>query len=169
MKIQVIFVCLGNICRSPGAEAVFKALIEKEGLSVFFEIDSAGTGAWYVGEKADHRMRMSARKRGYNVTSLSRKFQPSSDFERFDYVIGMDDENIRTLKTLARDKSDLAKIYKMTDFSLEYGYHGIPDPYYGGDEGFELVLDLLEDACRGFLETLRETGQLNRSFQPKQI
>jgi protein-tyrosine phosphatase len=155
MKKRILFVCLGNICRSPSAEAVFTSVVEKEGLSGEIEIDSAGTGAWHAGEPADARMQKHARKRGYNLTSIARKFDPSADFDRFDHIIGMDDDNIRDLKTLARNESDLAKIRKMTDFSNLYNYSVIPDPYYGGEEGFELVLDLLEDASEGLLKEVR--------------
>ena len=155
MKKSVLFVCLGNICRSPGAEAVFKSLVDQKGLSAEFEIDSAGTGAWHAGEPADKRMQAHARKRGYNLTSIARKFNPVTDFDRFDYIIGMDDDNIRELKRMARNEQDLAKISKMTDYSGRYNYSIVPDPYYGGEEGFELVLDLLEDAGEGLLEALK--------------
>jgi protein-tyrosine phosphatase len=155
MKKRILFVCLGNICRSPSAEAVFTSLVEKEGMSGKIEIDSAGTGAWHAGEPADARMQKHARKRGYNLTSIARKFDPNSDFDQFDHIIGMDDDNIRDLKALARNESDLSKIRKMTDFSNLYNYSVIPDPYYGGEEGFELVLDLLEDASEGLLKEVR--------------
>jgi protein-tyrosine phosphatase len=155
MKKSVLFVCLGNICRSPSAEAVFKALVDQEGLSSFFEIDSAGTGAWHAGQPADSRMQMHARGRGYNLTSIARKFNPELDFDRFDYIIGMDDENIRELGRMARNEQDLAKISKMTDYGNRYNYSIVPDPYYGGEDGFELVLDLLEDASVGLLKKLR--------------
>ncbi len=151
-KKKILFVCLGNICRSPSAEAVFTGLVNKNGLADKFEIDSAGTGAWHVGKPADKRMQKHAIQRGYNLTSIGRQFDPYSDFDRFDRIIAMDDENVATLKSLARTRDDLKKIQKMTDFSKEWGYTEVPDPYYGGDEGFELVLDLLEDACQGLLE-----------------
>ncbi len=157
MMKKILFVCMGNICRSPSAEAVFSELLKKEGLTDSFEIDSAGTGAWHVGEPADRRMQSHAVNRGYNLTSISRKFDPKTDFDRFDLIIGMDDENIITLKSKARNESDLKKIHKMTDFSREWNYSEIPDPYYGGDEGFELVLDLLEDAGIGLLEKIKSS------------
>ena len=148
---KILFVCMGNICRSPSAEAVFRELVKKAGLNGRFEIDSAGTGAWHVGEQADRRMQKHAVKRGYNLTSISRKFNPKADFDRFDLIVAMDDENIWALKRMARSESDLRKICKMTDFKQEWNYDEVPDPYYGGEEGFELVLDLLEDACKGLL------------------
>jgi protein-tyrosine phosphatase len=154
MKKRILFVCLGNICRSPSAEAVFTAIVEKAGLSSQFKIDSAGTGAWHAGEPADRRMQSHAIKRGYNLTSIARQFEPV-DFDRFDYIIAMDDDNVKALKAVARNEKDLAKISKMTLFSKRYSYKVVPDPYYGGEEGFELVLDLLEDASEGLLEAIK--------------
>jgi protein-tyrosine phosphatase len=151
-KKKILFVCLGNICRSPSAEAVFRGLVKDAGVEDRFEIDSAGTSAWHAGEPADERMQIHAQKRNYNLTSISRKFDPEVDFDHFDMIIGMDDENFETLKSMARNRDDLHKIYKMTDFRKEWNYTEVPDPYYGGDEGFELVLDLLEDSCEGLLE-----------------
>lgn len=154
MKKRILFVCAGNICRSPSAEAVFKAKVENEGLYSIFDIDSAGTGPWHVGEPADSRMKRHAKKRGYNLTSIARQFKPEKDFDRFDHIIAMDDENVNHLKRVARNKTDLAKISKMTDYCKAYNYDFVPDPYYGGDEGFELVLDLLEDASDGLIKDL---------------
>ena len=154
-KKKILFVCLGNICRSPSAEAVFTGMVEKAGLSEYFEIDSAGTSGWHAGERADRRMQGHAVKRGYNLTSLSRKFDPNTDFNHFDMIIGMDNENIQALQSMTRNADDRAKIHKMTDFSREWNYTIIPDPYYGGDDGFELVLDLLEDSCKGLLDKLK--------------
>jgi protein-tyrosine phosphatase len=151
-KKKILFVCKGNICRSPSAEAVFSGMALKKGIIGKFEIDSAGTGAWHEGEPADKRMQKHAIKRGYNLTSIARKFDPDIDFDRFDLIVAMDDENVLSLKKLTRNETDLKKIHKMTDFSKEWSYDEVPDPYYGGDEGFELVLDLLEDACEGLLE-----------------
>lgn len=151
---KIVFVCLGNICRSPSAEGVFKHIVEHHGLSGQFEIDSAGTQAYHVGEGADKRMISHAAKRGYKLTSIARKFNPNTDFDYFDLIIGMDNENISVLKSKTRTAADIQKIHKMTDFRKEYKYDEIPDPYYGGAEGFELVLDLLEDSCEGLLEKL---------------
>ena len=153
-KKKILFVCMGNICRSPSAEAVFKGLIKKEGLEEQFEIDSAGTGAWHAGEPADKRMQKHAVKRDFNLTSISRQFDPENDFDEFDWIIGMDDENITNLKMVARNQEDVAKLHKITDFRREWNYDEVPDPYYGGEEGFELVLDLLEDSCEGLLEKM---------------
>ena len=162
MKINILFVCLGNICRSPSAEAVFKGLLEKSGNKKDFFIDSAGTIDYHEGEPADSRMQEHAIKRGYNLTSISRPFDPDNDWDKFDYIVAMDNDNYRDLELLARNKSDLKKLYKMTDFSREFNYNFVPDPYYGGDDGFELVLDLLEDAGKGLYEFVTEKGKTRK-------
>jgi len=146
---------MGNICRSPSAEAVFDNLIKYNGQAKKFEIDSAGTIAYHAGESPDKRMQAHAVKRGYNLTGISRKFNPNTDFDHFDMIIGMDNENVYSLKQMARNQDDLDKIHLMTDFSKEWSYEEIPDPYYGGEEGFELVLDLLEDSCEGLLDEIK--------------
>ena len=153
-RTKVLFVCLGNICRSPSAEAIFNGLINNNGLKKQFEVDSAGTSGWHAGEPADRRMQSHAIKRGFQLTSISRKFNPDTDFDHFDYIIGMDDDNIHALENMARNDKDLSKIHKMTDFSENHDYDSVPDPYYGGEQGFELVLDLLEDACGGLLRNI---------------
>ncbi|MFC0877003.1 low molecular weight protein-tyrosine-phosphatase [Saccharicrinis sp. FJH2] len=153
--MNILFVCLGNICRSPSAEAVFNGVIRKEGLDHLFHVDSAGTMAYHAGENADARMQSHAIKRGYNLTSISRKIQPE-DFETFDLIVAMDNANFRDLKRMAPDKDAENKIVKMTDFSQEHNYSEVPDPYYGGAAGFELVLDLLEDSCNGLLRYVQK-------------
>ncbi len=156
MRKRVLFVCLGNICRSPSAEAVFRSLVEKEGLSEDFEIDSAGISGRHEGEPADQRMQKYAGKRGYRLTSVSRPVNPETDFEEFDYIVAMDCENLKELRRMAPDRRYLKKLHLMTDFSRHLYYNGVPDPYYGGDEGFDLVLDLLEDAGEGLLVSLQQ-------------
>jgi len=159
LKKKILFVCLGNICRSPSAEAVFSYIVQKEGVADLFDIDSAGTSGYHIGENADFRMQQHATKRGYNLTSISRKFIPDTDFDQFDYIIGMDDENVRNLKIMVRNSNDLLKIHMMTDFMDNPKQHGIPDPYYGNEQGFELVLDLLEEAGSGLLKRLTKQSK----------
>ncbi len=154
-KIKVLFVCLGNICRSPSAEAIFRGFVEKKGLEDIFEIDSAGTSGYHQGEPADARMRRHASKRGYKLTSLSRKFNPGADFDHFDVIIAMDRDNLHDLQKMARSKEDEKKLSLMTDFSSAFDYSYVPDPYYGGDQGFELVIDLLEDASSGLFNRIK--------------
>lgn len=151
-KRKILFVCLGNICRSAAAEAVMKAVLARKGDDRFF-VDSAGILSYHEGEKADRRMRYFADLRGYDLTSISRPVR-SSDFEEFDYIIGMDDSNIDDLKERASTIEQEAKIHKMTEFCVNIEADHVPDPYYGGNEGFERVLDLLEDACEGFYQWL---------------
>ncbi len=154
-KFKILFVCLGNICRSPGAEAVFAKMIKDEGLEQYVEVDSAGISAYHEGGPSDARMQKHSLKRGYHLTSISRQVDGEIDFDRFDMIIGMDDENINDLKRLAPTQKHLDKIFKMTDFCNDCNYNEVPDPYYGGEAGFELVLDLLEDASAGLLEEVK--------------
>lgn len=156
MKKRVLFVCLGNICRSPSAEAVFNSVIEQEGMQELIECDSAGTTGYHAGEQSDQRMQSHAVKRGYRLTSISRPIDPDHDFDEFDFIVGMDDNNVWDLRKMARKPEDLGKIYKMTEFSRKLDHNSVPDPYYGGSDGFELVLDILEDACKGLVDDIRE-------------
>ncbi len=153
-KKSVLFVCLGNICRSPMAQTVFEKLIEEKGLKEQFIVDSAGLHDYHEGDKADKRMRQHAEKRNYNITHRSRPVV-REDFDKFDYIIAMDEQNIKGLERLVRNDADRDKILRMTDFMQEMEADYIPDPYYGGPEGFELVIDLLEDAVDGFLKSLK--------------
>ena len=150
---KILFVCLGNICRSPSAEAVMKKLVKDAGLDNYIEVDSAGIMGYHEGERADQRMRAHASRRGYMLDSISRPVR-TTDFYDFDLIIGMDDRNIDDLKRKAPDLESVAKIHQMTEYSRNKLYDHVPDPYYGGASGFELVLDLLEDACGGLLETI---------------
>lgn len=152
-KLRLLFVCLGNICRSPSAEGVMKKLVKESGLEHEIEIDSAGILGIHQGELPDPRMRKHASKRGYTLDSRSRPVK-IADFYNFDLIIGMDDRNIQDLKKLAPDVESSAKIRRMSEYLSTHTYDHIPDPYYGGAEGFELVLDLLEDACTGLLEAI---------------
>ena len=156
-KYKILFVCLGNICRSPSAEAVMKKLVKDAGMEARFEIDSAGIIGYHEGEPADQRMRAHAARRGYVLDSISRPVR-IADFFDFDLIIGMDDKNISDLKRKAPDLESENKIHRMTQFSRNKLYDYVPDPYYSGAEGFELVLDLLEDACSGLLEALTSSN-----------
>ncbi len=151
--MNILFVCLGNICRSPSAEGIFKTIANNSDFKNDVYIDSAGTSAYHVGERADKRMRGFAKKRGYDLTSLSRKLN-YNDFTRFDYIVAMDQSNYRDI--LEMDNSGLfkTKVKMMTDFSTSYFGEDVPDPYYGGDDGFNRVIDILEECCKGFLEFL---------------
>ena len=152
-EYKILLVCLGTISRSPSAEAVMKKLVKDAGLDNYIEVDSAGIMGYHEGERADQRMRAHASRRGYVLDSISRPVR-TTDFYDFDLIIGMDDRNIDDLKRKAPDLESVAKIHQMTEYSRNKLYDHVPDPYYGGASGFELVLDLLEDACGGLLETI---------------
>lgn len=162
-KIRILFVCLGNICRSPAAEGVMRETVEERGATNRWEIDSAGTGGWHVGQLPDSRMRIHARQRGLNLTHRCRQVR-ESDFDNFDIIIGMDDSNVSDLRELAPTAEDAAKIVPMNVFLTRgCGYDHVPDPYYEGSEGFELVLDLLEDGCRNIYSELTATRGSTKS------
>lgn len=152
IKKRILFICLGNICRSPSAEAVMNFIIKKNNLHHLIEVDSAGTIAYHSGECADERMMKHAAKRGYELTSISRNFNPEADFEKFDYIVTMDEENYEDILHLDRENKYRNKIFRMADFCRVMDVNEVPDPYYGGSAGFELVLDILEDASEGLLE-----------------
>ncbi len=154
-KIRVLFVCLGNICRSPSAEAVFLHYIEEQGHAELFEVDSAGLISAHQGERADSRMRQHAFQRGYRLESLSRPIT-YNDFFDFDYIICMDDSNYQGLTSQAPDLEALKKISKLTDWAEEAPLDYVPDPYYGGARGFEEVLDLLELCIPKLMEKILE-------------
>ena len=154
-KTSVLFVCLGNICRSPAAEAVFQNLINDKGIGNQFIVDSAGTGSWHVGKKADSRMRLAAKKRNINITSNARQIR-EDDFRKFKYILVMDDSNFNNVIDLKNrvKGSDFAKILKIQDFASVFNEKEVPDPYFGGDAGFDHVLDILEDSVSCFLEQI---------------
>jgi len=141
---RILFVCLGNICRSPAAEEIMRQIVGEE---PGWEIDSAGTGNYHVGQLPDHRMRIHARRRGLELTHRCRQVS-EADFENFDLIIGMDDGNVERLRRLAPTVTDERKVRPMADFLVQAPrYDHIPDPYYDGASGFELVLDLLTEGC----------------------
>ena len=153
-KIRILFVCLGNICRSPAAEGIMQTLIDDAGFHDVIEVDSAGTYSGHRGELPDRRMRIHARNRGYELTHRSRPIR-ESDFDNFDMIVAMDAVNQQDLRQLAPTLEDARKIVMMTDFCRQpHRFDYIPDPYYQGSEGFELVLDMLEDACAGLLDSI---------------
>lgn len=147
-KTRILFVCLGNICRSPAAEGIFRQIVEEQNASERFEIDSAGTGGYHIGELPDRRMRVHARNRGIDLTHRCRQVSVE-DFENFDLIIGMDSSNLYNLRQMAPSVEAARKIHSMAEFFTPGArYDHVPDPYYEGSEGFELVLDLLDDGCR---------------------
>ena len=154
-KISVLFVCLGNICRSPAAEAIFINLLERKELADGFIVDSAGTGSWHIGKKADSRMIIAAERRDINILSRARQIT-SKDFYEFNYILTMDDSNFRNIKDLKNraPSTNFASIKKIQDFRSVFNEQEVPDPYFGGDEGFDYVLDILEDSVNGFLESI---------------
>lgn len=153
---KVLFVCLGNICRSPAAEEIMRKLVEDAGLEDSFVLDSAGLIDYHEGEPADGRMRAHAARRGYRLTHLSRPIK-YDDFFDFDVIVGMDDRNISKLRVMAPGLEEEQKVVRMTDYCRLKVVDHVPDPYYGGASGFENVLDILEDACAGLLDALRES------------
>lgn len=158
-QISLLFICLGNICRSPAAEAIMKKMADDRGMTDRLLIDSAGIGAWHVGQLPDGRMRRHGALHGYAIDSRARQFK-REDFDRFDLIAVMDHENEYDISQKARNSTDRAKIICMADFLRNHpNYDTVPDPYYGGDKDFELVIELLEDACATLLE---DVNRLNR-------
>lgn len=153
-KYSILFVCLGNICRSPAAQAVMQRLVDGRGLTDRFYIDSAGIGAWHIGDLPDKRMRVHARARGYELTHRARQVR-AADFDDFDLIVGMDATNVEDLRYKAATIEQQDKVVMMGDYIRQFPhYDHVPDPYYEGSEGFELVLDLLEDACDNLLDRI---------------
>ena len=159
-KISVLFVCLGNICRSPLAEGIFRHHVEEAGLTDRFTIDSAGTSSYHVGDPPDHRTSAVAVARGIALTSRARQLL-AADLDQFDYVIVMDEENRAAVKRLARERATKAVVHMMREFDSEARDDlDVPDPYYGGERGFENVHDIVERSSRRFLEHLRARHDL---------
>lgn len=152
-RTSVLFVCLGNICRSPLAEGVFQHLVDEAGMTARFDIDSAGTGSWHVGERPDARAEMVAEEHGVLLTSRARQVTPD-DLERFDHVIAMDRENLRTLERLAASSGSEPDIRMLREFDAEVEGDEVPDPYYGGARGFESVYEMIRRSCQELLRQL---------------
>lgn len=152
--MRILFVCLGNICRSPTAEVVFRTVASREAPDIVLEIDSAGTAGYHVGELPDRRTRQAAARRGYDLSALRARVVEPRDFESFDLILAMDRENLRALERRAPPQAH-ERLRLFLDFAPETGISEVPDPYYGGPNGFEDVLDLIEAASRGLIEHLR--------------
>ena len=155
MVKKILFVCLGNICRSPAAEGIFKKKIKDRELENLFVVDSAGTGGWHVGNLADRRMREAALSRGIELTSRSRKID-HNDLYEFDHILVMDKDNLNAVKSLIKDHNYPinSKIKLILSYSKKSQLDEVPDPYYGGQNGFEKVLDLLDDAIDELIDSL---------------
>jgi protein-tyrosine phosphatase len=153
---KLLFVCMGNICRSPAAEGVMKKMVTDSGLDSQVHIDSAGTGGWHSGARADHRMRAAATARGYDLTSMARQVK-ETDLAEFDLVLVMDQQNHRDLRAFDREHLHDAKVHFFCEYCTQHDTKEVPDPYYGGEQGFENVLNLLEDGCAGLLKQVQTT------------
>ncbi len=157
-RIRILFVCLGNICRSPTAEAVLRAVASREAPELEIEIDSAGTAGYHVGESPDRRSQAAARRRGYDMSGLRARILTPEDFERFDFILAMDRNNIAQLQRRA-PAAARERVRLFLEFAPEADAAEVPDPYYGGPNGFEQVLDLVEAAARGLLRHLRQRAR----------
>jgi len=142
---------MGNICRSPTAEGIFRKFVSNAGRDSQFSIDSAGTIGYHAGEQADRRMRAAAAGRGYELNSLARRIEPA-DFDRFDWIVTMDEDNFRDVSRM--NPGSRAAVVRMCDYCVVHDVAEVPDPYYGGEEGFQTVIDILEDACENLLRRL---------------
>lgn len=152
---KVLFVCLGNICRSPTAHAVLESFIKEQGLESEIQVDSCGTGAWHIGHAPDERSTKAAAKRGYDLTSLRARKFTEQDFVDFDYILTMDTRNMADIMKMA--PSDFSgRIQLFLDYADGLNVIEVPDPYHGGVDGFELVLDLVESGCKGLLAKLKQ-------------
>jgi protein-tyrosine phosphatase len=158
-KIKVLFVCMGNICRSPTAEGVFVKLIEEQGLEDRFEIDSAGTHAYHEGEAPDLRAQKAAQARDVKLKHLKARKVVVGDFEDYHYILAMDQDNFSIL-TEACPEEHQHKIKYFMDYAPHLETREVPDPYYGGRYGFETVLDLVEEAAKGFVNSLKQNGEI---------
>ncbi len=159
-KIKVLFVCMGNICRSPSAEGAFVALISARNLLEQFHVDSAGTHAYHVGDAPDLRAQKAARDRGIELKHLKARKIIAEDFENFDHILVMDDDNYQNLHEICPDEHK-RKVRHFLEYAPQLGKREVPDPYYGGSYGFERVLDMVEAASQGFLDLMQQQGKFN--------
>ena len=155
MSVNVLFVCLGNICRSPTADGIFQKLVSDAGLTKRIQVDSAGTANWHQGRAPDQRTVAAAAKRGFDLSVLRARAVKRSDFEEFDYILAMDEDNLADLRSL-KPADYLGHLGLFLAFGSQQTHREVPDPYHGGNEGFELVLDLVEDAAAGLLKSIQE-------------
>jgi protein-tyrosine phosphatase len=158
--MRILFVCMGNICRSPTAVGVMRRLLEDEGLADRVHIESAGTGGWHVGKPPDERATLAARRRGISLSGSAQQVR-ADDFRDYDLLIAMDRDNLRELLAVAPDEEAAEKVRLLREFDpAASGDLDVPDPYYGGDRGFDTVLDMVEAACRGLLDELRAADRV---------
>lgn len=158
-RYKILFVCLGNICRSPAAQGIMERIIAERRMEDALSVDSAGISSYHRGDLPDQRMRVHARRRGLELTHRSRPVTPS-DFEEFDMIVAMDDSNYDQLRTMADSPEETDKVVKIASFFRQFTtWDCIPDPYYGGSEGFENVLDLLDDACNAIADKIAATRE----------
>lgn len=157
--VSVLFVCLGNICRSPTAHGVFETLVERAGLAHAIRVDSAGTGAWHVGNPPDTRSQAAAKQRQFKLDHLRARQVEPSDFEQFDYILAMDQQNLKDLQSI-KPGNFAGELTLFLDYS-DCTEREVPDPYYGGDAGFEHVLDLVESASEGLLNRIKRSHALS--------
>lgn len=155
MSVSVLFVCLGNICRSPTAEVVFRERVKVAGLEGRIRIDSAGTGDWHIGRAPDPRTQQAALRRGYPMDALRARQVSPADFAEFDWVLAMDNANLADLEAM-RPASCEGTLARFLDYAQNSSEHEVPDPYYGGEDGFDKVLNLIEDGADGLLNRVRE-------------
>ena len=163
VKLSVLFVCLGNICRSPTAHGVFATLVDQAGYGDMIQVDSAGTGDWHLDHAPDQRTAQVAASKGYDLSELRARLVTSADFNQFDYIIAMDNANLKDLRAM-QPEGYAGHLGLFLDFSEQSAVREVPDPYYGGEDGFELVFGLVEDASKGLLRHIHASHLQGTSY-----
>jgi protein-tyrosine phosphatase len=158
--VRILFVCMGNICRSPTAHAVFRKMVQDEGLAEQILIDSAGTHAYHIGEPPDSRSLQTALRRGIDMADLRARKVERGDFSDYHYILAMDQDNLSNLRALVAQGMAPARVELFMDYAEDWSEQEVPDPYYGGAQGFERVFDMVEAASRGLLDALRTRGEI---------